>query len=178
MSKGKMMAFLQNITRTERGCLLIFDTRANPEAMAEFIGQEITLEIKTGKDRSLSQNNLLWTIIGAIDQKQNGRKSKDGSIEIYRQILKLARVKTEWLQTPTESKSRLTRMFQVIIEHKVETNDKGNEIGTYECYWGSSHLNTKEMSDVIETALDYAERAGVDTTYYRDEWRGIIGKEK
>ena len=172
----KTRGFLQIITRTETGCQLIFDTRANPEAMTEIIGQEITLEIKTGKDRSLSQNNLLWTIIGAIDQKQNGRKSEDSSIEIYRQILKLARVKTEWLQAPTESKSRLTRMFRVIIEHKVEINDKGNEIGTYECYWGSSQLNTKEMSDVIETALDYAERAGVDTAYYRDEWRGIINK--
>ena len=45
----KARAFLQNITRTERGCLLIFDTRANPEAMTEIIGQEITLEMKVKK---------------------------------------------------------------------------------------------------------------------------------
>ena len=173
----KARAFLQNITRTERGCLLIFDTRANPEAMTEFIGQEITLEIKTGKDRSLSQNNLLWTIIGAIDKKQNGRKSEEGSTEIYKQIIKLAKIKTVFLQTLAEALPTLERNFRVVVDRGKRTNENGVEMVVFECYIGSSQFDTKEMSDTIETALDYAQRSGVATAYYREEWREIVGKE-
>ena len=173
----KARAFLQNITRTESGCLLIFDTRANPEAMTELIGEELTLDIKTGKDRTLSQNSLLWALIGAIDQKQNGRKSEEGSTEIYKQIIKMAKIKTVFLQTLAETLPMLERNFRVVVDRGKRTNENGVEMVVFECYIGSSQFDTKEMSDTIETALDYAERSGVDTAYYRDEWKGLLNEK-
>lgn len=173
----KMKGFLQNITRTEKGALLIFDTHANAEAMTELIGQNLTLDIKTGKDRTLNQNALLWALIGEIDAKTNGRRSEDGSTTIYCQLIKMARIKPEYMLALEEALPSLKKAFRVVLERGKRTLN-GKEMTVYECYLGSSDFTTKEMSDLIETTLDYAEKTGIDTAYYREEWRGIVGKEQ
>lgn len=172
----KLRGLLQNVTRTEKGALLIFDTRGNADALADYIAQEVTLNIKAGKDRTLSQNSLLWAIIGEIDRKQNGRRSEDGSTTIYAQLIKMARIKSDFLMVLEEALPSLKKAFRVVVE-RGKRNFNGNEMTVYECFLGSSSFSTKEMSDLIETALDYAERAGIDTAYYRDEWRGLIERE-
>lgn len=169
----KFLGFLQTITPTEKGSLIIFDTRANAEKLTEYIAQEVTLEVKTGKDRSLSQNALLWALIGEIDKKQNGRKSADGSETIYCQLLKMARIKSEFLMVLEEALPALKQAFRVVID-RGKRDFNGKQMTVCECYLGTSNFDTKQMSDMIETTLDYAERSGVDTAYYRDEWRGII----
>ena len=149
------------------------------EELINLSGRELEINIKEWKaGRSLNQNALLWAIIGAIDKKQNGRRSEDGAMEIYKQILKKARVKTEFIQTPVEAKERFLRLFRVVVELSVKTNHKGNKIGTYECFWGSSLLDKQEFSDVIETALDYAQKVGLNTDVWNRDWNHILELQK
>lgn len=163
---------MQNITRTEKGALLIFDSKGNPEQLSELVGLELTLELKAGKDRTLSQNSLLWAIIGEIDRKQNGRRSEDGSTTIYCQLIKMARIKPEYMLALEEALPSLKKAFRVVLERGKRTLN-GKEMTVFECFLGSSDFDTKEMSDLIETTLDFAEKTGIDTAYYRDEWKGI-----
>jgi diaminopimelate decarboxylase len=41
------------------------------------------------------------------------------------------------------------------------TTDKGVELVAFKCYIGSSQFDTKEMTELIDTALDYAHEVGV-----------------
>lgn len=149
------------------------------EELINLSGRSLEISIKEWKDgRSLNQNALLWAIIGAIDKNLNGRRSEDGAMDIYKQILKQARVKTEFIQTPVEAKDRFLRFFRVMVELSVKTNHKGNKIGTYECFWGSSLLDTQEFSDVIETALDYAQSIGLNTDIWNRDWNHILKLQK
>ena len=42
------------------------------------------------------------------------------------------------------------------------TTEKGVELVAFKCYIGSSRYDTKEMTELIDTALDYANEIGID----------------
>ena len=44
--------------------------------------------------------------------------------------------------------------------------------GVFKCYYGSSKMDTKEMTLLIDTILDMAEEAGVETVYYKELLKG------
>lgn len=145
------------------------------EELINLSGQELEITIKPWKaGRSLNQNALLWSIIGGIDKLLNGRRSEEGAMDIYKHIIKSARIRPEYIKTPVTSKDRFSRLFRVMVELSVEEGKKGAKIGVYECFWGSSWFNVEEMSDLIETALDYAEKLRMDTDVWRKDWAHIL----
>ena len=156
------------------GTTITIETKYPFEPIISESGKELAITFKDWKsNRTLDQNALLWTIIGAIDEKQNGRRSEDGSVELYKQIIKRARVKAVFIQTLEDARSTLEKTFRVVVDRGDRTNENGVEMKVFECYLGSSQFDTKEMSDTIETALDYAEQAGVDARHFREDWKGI-----
>lgn len=121
----------------------------------------ISIEKASGK-RTLNQNALLWQLIGEIDRKQNGRRTTEEDEAIYEKILSAAGVHAEYLQGLPEMQKRLKEFFRVV--EIVET--RGRSV-MFKCLIGVSSMNKEEMSQVIECALDYAEKVGID----RDAWR-------
>lgn len=119
---------------------------------------EIT-EIKS--KRSLWQNKLCWALIDKI-AKHEGMMD----IDVYCQIIELAKIRTEFIETIPEAIERLSRAFRVVkvLEHRV--SQKGSKTVLLKLYYGSSTFDTKEMSDFIEQLLNYASQIGIDVSEY------------
>lgn len=114
------------------------------------------------KNRSISQNDMLWGIISKISDVLNGNHSKTETETIYKLILKEAQVKTVYVATVPEAKNILEQNFRIVeeVERKIDTQKA--TLQTYRCYPGSSTFNTKEMGQLIDIALDYAIKSGVE----------------
>ena len=131
--------------------------------------KEYRLTIREWREsRSSSQNRLLWAIIHDITTKQSGHATEEATSDVYKRLIKEARIQTEFYETVERAKSGLEKAFRVIEERQRRTSEKGVETVVYECYWGSSHFDTEEMSRFIEATLDMAEKAGINTLRYTD----------
>lgn len=131
--------------------------------------KEYRLTIREWREsRSAKQNRLLWTIIRDIDLIQSGRSTEESISEIYKRLIKEARIQTVFFQTIERSREALDKTFRVVEERERRISENGAETVVYECYWGSSHFDTEEMSRFIEATLDMAEKAGINTLRYTD----------
>ena len=121
------------------------------------------LEITEMKSkRSIWQNNYSWKIINEI-AKHEGLDDLD----VYCQVIELAKIRTEFLETIPEAIERLSRAFRVVKVLEERTSQKGVKTVVVKCYYGSSTFDTKEMSEFIERLLDYAARVGIDVSEYQ-----------
>lgn len=120
------------------------------------------VEIKEiGKGRSLQQNSMLWAIIGEISKKNCG-SLLDNEL-IYLQLLEMSGAKyTDIVIVPDayEDFKRMVRHTKVL--------GKVDDKLAIRVFEGSSTMNTKEMSNLIDFALRYAEENGIVTDYWRD----------
>lgn len=136
--------------------------------------EEYFVEIsKQTKKRSLNQNAMLWALIGEINEKVNGTKSADDSIQIYIQIVKMTGAKVETLTMRKDAyedfKARTSDVFRgytVVYEWR---NRNGVEFVQVLCYYGTSKLNTEEMSAVIDKTLEYAAEVGLDAEFWQEK---------
>lgn len=136
--------------------------------------EEYFIEISSQtKKRSLNQNAMLWGLISEINERVNGTKSADDIIRIYVQIVQMTGAKVETLTIRKDAyddfKDRTADVFRgysVVHEWK---NSKGKEFLQVLCYYGTSRLNTEEMSAVIDKTLEYAAEVGLDAEYWRDK---------
>lgn len=128
------------------------------------IEKEFKLEITEMKTkRSLQQNKYIWKLISEISRKEN-----IDDMEIYCQIIKMAKIKTVFLETVPEAKKDLEKAFRGVIERDTRTSTKGIQTVVYECLYGTSTFDTSEMSEFIDRLLDYAEQVGVSLVGYYD----------
>ena len=118
--------------------------------------------------RTLNQNNKLWALIGDIDKKLNGRRSKDGENSIYMNLVEMANIKSVILSLPAAAVDDLKARGTFRVVQVFEVID---DVATCRCYFGSSQFTKKEMIDFIEMALDYAEQVGLNSHEY-DDLRG------
>jgi hypothetical protein len=130
----------------------------------ELKDKETTLKLTEYKDkRSHDQNEMLWAIITQISDKVNGSHQEQDLLNTYGVILQRANVKREYVRTLPQAEDILKQSFRAVIEvpnsRKVEN---GKETVGYWVYYGSSSFNTKEMSQLIEVALDIATEVGID----------------
>lgn len=116
------------------------------------VGERYQLEIKE-PGRSLGQNAYMWKLIGEIAKKEDGHRGND--LEVYKRIIEMAGIKTEYLQAPVEALDRLKKAFRVVelVEHRI--NEKGNDIGLFKCYYGTSVYTKDEMILFLEALKDY-----------------------
>lgn len=112
--------------------------------------------------RSLWQNKYCWAIIDKI-AKHEGMEDLD----VYCQIIEMANIRTEVIETLPEAIERLSKVFRVVKVLEERTSKKGNKTVLLRLYFGTSTFDTKEMSDFIDRLLDYASQIGIDVSEYQ-----------
>ncbi len=153
---------------TEDKCSLMFKCSYKAKAMLEKLKRgdyELTI-VKAKKGRSLAQNRLLWELLGQISVKENGNTADD--VNIYCQLIEQSGAKCEYMLVPAADDvlDRLRRVYRAVrvIESRWY---KGKPMWMVKCFYGSSKMDTKEMSILIDKTIERAEADGIDA----DPWR-------
>lgn len=124
------------------------------------------IEIEEVKStRSIYQNNLMWKIIHDIAIARGGDRASEDDWNIYLEALERTGAKFEYIAVLPQAEDILKKQFRAIklmntFEHK------GKTFNQYKVYYGSSKLNTKEMSLLLEMVKDIAVENGVDISIY------------
>ena len=124
------------------------------------------IEIEEVKStRSIYQNNLMWKIIHDIAIARGGDRASEDDWNIYLEALERTGAKFEYIAVLPQAEDILKKQFRAIklmnsFEHK------GKTFNQYKVYYGSSKLNTKEMSLLLDMVKDIAVESGVDISVY------------
>ena len=111
------------------------------------------------KKRSLEQNRYFWALLGEIARKEDGdlRNIDD----LYTHLLMMSGAKYEVLNIKHEA---LDGLKQLVKHVKVVKQSIVNHVvwDTVYVFYGSSKFDTGEMSNLIDTTLNYASEIGVE----------------
>ena len=115
-------------------------------------------ELKEPKSkRSIQQNKMLWALIHLI-----AKETYQDDYEVYCACLERADALSDYIITAHDMEDYLRKSFRgVRFIRKQEVN--GKECNIYKVYIGSSKMNTKEMTELIDTALQISAELGIDT---------------
>ena len=125
---------------------------------------------KPTNKRSLAQNRYLWELLGQISVKENGSRADD--VDIYCQLVEESGAKVEYLLALPQAEDRLKRVFRV-VKAVDDRHYNGQLMYVFKCFYGSSQMNTKEMSLLIDKTIERAEADGIDT----DLWKTLLYEE-
>lgn len=140
--------------------------------ISELENKEYILEVKEDRaKRSNNQNALLWELITQICLYQDGH-TNDKDV-IYLQLLQMADVSSFILTIKHDALEKLKKSNKYLRVLKEDVY-KGEAYDVVEVFNGSSTFNTKEMTELLRVALNYAHEVGVNTDIYVEELRGII----
>lgn len=116
------------------------------------------VEIKEPKSkRSLEQNKMLWQLIHSIAKKQH-----QDDMEVYCACLERADALSDYIITAYDMEGELRKCFRgVRFIRKQEVN--GKECNIYKVYIGSSKMNTKEMTELLDITLQICAELGIPT---------------
>lgn len=129
-----------------------------PEMMKMDMNKLYTVEIKEPKSkRSVEQNRMLWQLIHSIAKKHN-----QDDMEVYCALLERADAKSDYIITAYDMEEDLRKCFRgVRFVRKQEVN--GKECNIYKVYIGSSKMNTKEMTELLDITLQMCDELGIPT---------------
>ena len=116
---------------------------------------------KHKESRTLQQNKMLWAIISLISDKLNFEHTEESTMKIYSELLVSANIKYEFMLILPEAKHILEQSFRAVIDAGQSREVNGKELRMYKVFIGSSKFDTKEMTELIETALNYASKLGI-----------------
>jgi hypothetical protein len=121
------------------------------------------VEIKEPKSkRSLEQNKMLWQLIHSIAKKQH-----QDDMEVYCALLERADALSDYIITAYDMEDDLRKCFRgVRFIRKQDVN--GKECNIYKVYIGSSKMNTKEMTELLDIALQLCDELGIPTMEFDD----------
>jgi len=124
----------------------------------------IAVEIKEHlQSRSYEQNRLMWDLISKIAIAQSGVAYQEEQWRVYGELLVRANVKREIVRCMVKAKDILDQNFRAVIE--IPNSDKKTTQGeitkAYWVYYGSSKFSTKEMTQLIELALETCAELGI-----------------
>ena len=118
----------------------------------------LKVEIKKVKDKkTLQQNSYMWTLINQIAQKQN-----QDEMEVYCQALQEANAKYTWLEGLPEIKEKLLQVYRAVQITRYEERF-GKQFAIFKCYEGTSKYDKKEMMDLLEIIVGWAEELDIPT---------------
>lgn len=122
------------------------------------ISKLYSVEIKEPKSkRSLQQNKMLWELIHKIAKNQ-----QQDDMEVYCALLERADALSDYIITATEMEDALRKTFRgVKFIRKQIVNDK--ECNIYKVYLGSSKMNTKEMTELLDIAIQVCSELRIAT---------------
>lgn len=129
-----------------------------PQLLQMDMDKTYLCEVKEPKSkRSLQQNKMLWQLIHMI-----AKETFQDDMEVYCAILERADALSDYIITAYDMEDYLRKSFRgVRFIRKQEVN--GKECNIYKVYIGSSKMNTKEMTELIDTALQICSELLIDT---------------
>lgn len=118
-------------------------------------------EIKEPKSkRSIQQNKMLWQLIHSI-----AKETHQDDMEVYCACLERADALSDYIITAYDMEDDLRKCFRgVRFVRKQEVN--GKECNIYKVYIGSSKMNTKEMTELLDITLQICAELGIQTEVY------------
>lgn len=133
-------------------------TEIVPELMKLDMDKIYTCEIKEPKSkRSLEQNKLLWKLVHNI-----AKETYQDDMEVYCTALERADALSDYVITATDMEDALRKSFRgVKFIRMQEVNNK--ECYVYKVYLGSSKMDTKEMTELLEIVLQMCGELGIAT---------------
>ena len=135
-----------------------------PEMLKLDMDKLFVVEIKEPKSkRSLEQNKMLWQLIHAI-----AKETHQDDMEVYCTLLERADALSDYIITAYDMEDELRKCFRgVRFVRKQEVN--GKECNIYKVYIGSSKMNTKEMTELLDTTLQLCGELNIPTWGYEYE---------
>ena len=130
---------------------------------------EVTMKEYKHK-RSLEQNSYMWALIGEIDKKLNGGRPNE-PIDVYIHCLQRANAKYDFIYLVHEAVDEMKKKFRA-MEYIGKVKVNGVVLENWKIYYGSSTMNTKEMSNLIDCVLDYASEVGIEDL--ENYWKELL----
>ena len=129
-----------------------------PEMLKLDMDKLFVVEIKEPKSkRSLEQNKMLWQLIHAI-----AKETHQDDMEVYCSLLERADALSDYIITAYDMEDELRKCFRgVRFVRKQEVN--GKDCNIYKVYIGSSKMNTKEMTELLDITLQICGELGIPT---------------
>lgn len=132
--------------------------------------QQYDIDLETDKDyifeikeikskRSLQQNKYMWALIHELSHHENMNNTE---VEIYTLALEEANSKYIYLLGTPEAEEELRKNFRAVKVVR-PTIENGKEFIVYKCFIGTSKMDTKEMTKVLDIIIAWAEELGIDT---------------
>lgn len=133
-----------------------------PEMVAKLMKLDLSkpyqIELKEVKSkRSLEQNKKMWVLIHEI-----AKATGDDDFQVYCGILERADVKSEYLITASDMETSLKKSFRAVKFVRMQEVN-GKDCYVYKVYLGSSKMNTKEMSELLEITINICGELGIET---------------
>lgn len=121
---------------------------------------EYEIEIKSpDEDKTNRQRNYFFALVKDIARKQDGNASN--YLNWYGVLLKMAQVKVSGIKIRNDALDT----FKTLCKYFV-VMEQDSEWATVEVYKGVSEMNKKEINELIDVTLDFANRLGVVTDNY------------
>ena len=125
------------------------------------------LDLKERKPkRSLAQNAMYWKVLSQICMKQDGNL-KDLQ-ELHCQMLKMSGASYVIVTIEDKDIEKIKKDFDIramtILSKQVVNHRLYDQVQLFK---GSSKYDSSEMSQLIDTALNYAAELGIETDYWR-----------
>ena len=132
-----------------------------PELLRLDMDKLFICEIKEPKSkRSIKQNKMLWQLIRSIAKEQC-----QDDMEVYCACLERTDALSDYIITARDMEDDLRKCFRgVRFIRKQEVN--GKECNIYKVYIGSSKMNTKEMTELLDITLQMCAELGIPTEMY------------
>ena len=122
------------------------------------------VEIKEPKSkRSLEQNKMLWQLIHAI-----AKETHQDDMEVYCTVLERADALSDYIITAELTAEDLRHHFRGVRYIKTRDID-GKDFDVYKVYLGSSKMSTKEMTELLDIALQLCGELNIPTWGYEYE---------
>lgn len=133
-------------------------TEIIPELLKLDMDKLFVVDVKEPKSkRTLEQNKMLWQLIHSIAKKQH-----QDDMEVYCACLERADALSDYIITAYDMEDELRKCFRgVRFVRKQDVN--GKECNIYKVYIGSSKMDTKEMTELIEVCLQICAELGIPT---------------
>ncbi len=124
------------------------------------VDKEYMLEMREVRSkRTIQQNKYMWALIREI---ANNETIKQNEAEIYSLALEEADAKYIYLLGVPEVEDELRKNFRAVRVVR-NTVENGKEFIVYKCFIGTSKMDTKEMTRVLEIIIAWAKELGIET---------------
>lgn len=135
-----------------------------PDLLKLDMDKTFICEIKEPKSkRSLEQNRMLWKLIHTI-----AKKTHQDDMDVYCGCLERTDALSDYIITASVIEEDLRKCFRG-VKFMRTANVNGKDCNIYKVYLGSSKMNTKEMTELLDITLQICAELGIETELYNYE---------